>query len=355
MSSANTHFLLVCVSILISVSYAPQATAQPFEGCRVSGESATIVIPSDVNVQFGMNGQRSLDTNDLIAAYTDDDQCAGVSNPWDGSQTTLPVFSEDQLPGYTNGESITLRIYDASEDEQFEFASAKGELTFTDCSELPEIGELCRDNGAYAVLSVYQVESLIDSEDVPLPVDLTAFDADVDDSTVVLRWATASETQNVGFDIQHRSPTTSRWKTLGFVEGQGTTQQPSRYQYAVRSLEPGTHRFRLLQRDVDNTTTLSPVKTARVRLTTQFRVMPPSPHPIRDRSQMTLYVQETQTIRVELYNLLGQRVQTLAQARVAADQAISIPLSINGRSAGRYLVRVTGETFQHTTPVTFIR
>ena len=356
MASFIARSLLVfCVIVAAGMLTPHSSNAQSFDNCRVSGESATIIVPSDVTTAFGNNGQRSIGTNDVIAAYTDDGTCAGKSDPWNGSQQTVPVFLEAQLPGYTSGEPLTLRIYDASEDEQFEFSFATGELTFTNCSELSDISPLCQDDGLYASLSVYQVESFIDSDDQALPVELTSFDADVDGSTVVLQWETASETNNAGFSVQHQPPDAERWSTLDFVSGNGTTQRRSQYRYNARSLGPGTHRFRLLQRDVDNTTSLSPVITARVRLGTAFRLTQPSPHPVRSASRMTLYVREAQAVRVELFNLLGQRVKTLLQASLPADQATPIALTAANLASGRYMIRVTGESFRETVPVTILR
>ena len=356
MTSFIARSLLVCCFIVaMGVLTFQSSNAQSFDNCRVSGESATIIVPSGVEAAFGNNGQRSLETNDVIAAYTEEGECAGQSDPWNGSQQTVPVFLEAQLPGYTSGEPLTLRIYDASADEQFEFSFATGELTFTNCSELSDISPLCQDDGLYSSLSVYQVESFIDSDDQALPVELTSFDADVDGSTVVLQWETASETNNAGFSVQHQPPDAERWSTLDFVSGNGTTQRRSQYRYNARSLGPGTHRFRLLQRDVDNTTSLSPVITARVRLGTAFRLTQPSPHPVRSASRMTLYVREAQAVRVELFNLLGQRVKTLLQASLPADQATPIALTAANLASGRYMIRVTGESFRETVPVTILR
>src|SRR5690606_27559991 len=72
-----------------------------------------------------------------------------------------------------------------------------------------------------------------------LPVELTSFTAVADGEAVVLRWETASETNNAGFEIQWvsnpeiRNPKseTLNWKTLAFVAGVGTTVEAQAYSY----------------------------------------------------------------------------------------------------------------------------
>ncbi len=41
------------------------------------------------------------------------------------------------------------------------------------------------------------------------------------------------------------------WRTLAFVEGQGTTTEAHAYTHRVEGLAPGTHRFLLRQVDFD--------------------------------------------------------------------------------------------------------
>lgn len=78
-----------------------------------------------------------------------------------------------------------------------------------------------------------------------IPVELATFEATADGPAVVLRWSTASETNNAGFDVQQRDARGSTWRTLSFVEGQGTTNEPQAYRYRATELEPGRHTFRL--------------------------------------------------------------------------------------------------------------
>jgi hypothetical protein len=61
---------------------------------------------------------------------------------------------------------------------------------------------------------------------VPVPVELTSFSASVIDNDVFLNWSTASEINNLGFEIQKQVVSNEygvgRWKIIGFINGNGS-------------------------------------------------------------------------------------------------------------------------------------
>ncbi|NBC85112.1 MAG: DUF4397 domain-containing protein, partial [Bacteroidetes bacterium] len=63
-----------------------------------------------------------------------------------------------------------------------------------------------------------------------LPVEFGPFTASLDGDDVILNWTTFSETANAGFDVQQRSGD-APFRTVGQVEGQGTTQELTRYTF----------------------------------------------------------------------------------------------------------------------------
>jgi hypothetical protein len=186
-----------------------------------------------------------------------------------------------------------------------------------------------------------------------LPVELTAFDAAVEGQDVRLTWATASETGNAGFTVEHRAPNAEAWADAGFVEGAGTTDAAQQYRYRVRSLAPGVHAFRLVQVDVDGTETPSAEITAEVRLDQSF-VLTVGPNPVRHRATVSLTVREGQSVRAELFDLLGRRVRTVADRRFVRGPH-TLALDAAGLASGSYLLRVTGEQFTTTRRVTVVR
>lgn len=83
-----------------------------------------------------------------------------------------------------------------------------------------------------------------------LPVEFTFFRAENIDNNPMLFWGTASENNNLGFEVQ-RSRNAKVWTVLDFVDGKGTTDQEAVYQYTDTQAQEGIFYYRLLQQDID--------------------------------------------------------------------------------------------------------
>lgn len=195
----------------------------------------------------------------------------------------------------------------------------------------------------------------------PLPVELTRFEAALDEEAVVLNWQTASETDNAGFNIEHaprvasqRAATTS-WKPLAFVEGAGTTTEPQTYRYRAEALGVGSHRFRLKQVDLDGTFEYSDEVEVTVTLAESYRIGKIHPNPARGPATVELAVREAQTVRAELYDLLGRRVRVVFDGELAANRTHRIVIGRQRLASGLYLVRLVGERFTATRRLTVVR
>jgi Concanavalin A-like lectin/glucanases superfamily/Secretion system C-terminal sorting domain len=91
-----------------------------------------------------------------------------------------------------------------------------------------------------------------------LPVELSSFQAIVQEKAVQLKWRTSSETNNQGFEVLHSSDAI-QWRALGFVEGYGTTSEGRAYNF--QHFNPGStgNYYRLRQVDFDGNFELSKV------------------------------------------------------------------------------------------------
>lgn len=189
----------------------------------------------------------------------------------------------------------------------------------------------------------------------PLPVELVQFDARRTGSEVTLDWATASETNNAGFHVEYQEPGAASFVEAGFVEGHGTTDEPQTYRFNLSDLEPGAHQFRLRQMDLNGTSTLSETVEVRVGLSETFSLSAPYPNPAAQSATLDLIVREAQPVQITLYNVLGQRVQTLYDGTVEAEQPLELTIDSHRLSGGVYFVRFEGEQFQATRRLTVVR
>lgn len=96
--------------------------------------------------------------------------------------------------------------------------------------------------------------------DLGLPVELIYFNAVLKDKAINLNWSTASEQNNLGFDIQ-RSNDGRSWETLDFVPGRGTTSETIHYSFEDAQPLRGYNYYRLKQMDFDGQFEYSEVVT----------------------------------------------------------------------------------------------
>ena len=189
----------------------------------------------------------------------------------------------------------------------------------------------------------------------PLPVELASFGAAVAGREVTLEWITASEENNAGFEVQQFDQETESWTRLTFVEGAGTTNEAKTYRYPVADLEPDVHQFRLRQIDVSGRFAISQPIEATVMIDGPFRLTDISPHPVRGTGDLSLTVREPQSVRAEIYDLLGRRVASVLDADLTAGRQHPMTLDASRLSSGVYFLRVIGETFATTQRVTVVR
>ena len=167
-----------------------------------------------------------------------------------------------------------------------------------------------------------------------------------DGGDVTLRWRTATETNNSGFEVQQR--TDQGFTQVGFVEGAGTTTQPQSYQFTLDDLAAGTHVFRLKQVDFDGAFEYSRQVEVTLALSESFELGSAYPNPFHSDASFTLQVRETQDVRVVVYNALGQRVQEVFSGTVQANTPRTITIDGAALPSGMYMYRAEGRTFTAT-------
>ncbi len=186
-----------------------------------------------------------------------------------------------------------------------------------------------------------------------LPVEMTTFEAVRNEGDVVLRWATASETNNAGFVVERKVE--GKYVSLGFVEGHGTTTEAQSYSYTVSGLEPGPHTFRVKQQDFDGQFVYSQEVEVFVDLPEDYMLSDVYPNPFNPQAQFSLAVQQDQRVRITVYDVLGRQVAQLYDGTMAAQNMQTFTVDGSRLSSGLYLVRVQGERFTATRQVTLLK
>jgi len=189
-----------------------------------------------------------------------------------------------------------------------------------------------------------------------LPVELARLDARVDAGAVTLTWKTASETGNVGFEVQRQSVDGSSWSNLGFVEGGGTTSKPQTYRFEDASLpfSADSLQYRLKQVDTDGTTHLSDAVTIARRTVGEADLRSVYPNPTTRRATVEVAVPtEAGEARLELFDLLGRTVRTIATGMESGRTTQT--LEVSDLSPGVYFLRLRAAGTTTTQKLTVVR
>ena len=190
--------------------------------------------------------------------------------------------------------------------------------------------------------------------DTNLPVELDPeIRAVADSGTVHLEWRTLSETNNAGFEIQHKLQ--GIFQPVGFVTGQGTSTGTHDYSFTIEGVTHGLHVFRLKQIDFDGAFEYSPEIPVTVDMASSFYMGAIYPNPTNPQSRFELSVARSQQVRINVYDMLGRRVNEVYNGSLEPITAYSFVLEGQQWSGGKYLVRVEGEYFMTSRVFTVLK
>ncbi|MCP4183037.1 MAG: T9SS type A sorting domain-containing protein [Hyphomicrobiales bacterium] len=108
-------------------------------------------------------------------------------------------------------------------------------------------------------------QGLLAGTTIALPVEFVSFDALLINESTHLKWQTASETNNAGFEIE-RSEDGKNYRSIAWVDGHGTSLEPQEYLFDDKNLRTGrTYYYRLKQVDYDGRFEYSDVVSVSLR------------------------------------------------------------------------------------------
>jgi len=158
---------------------------------------------------------------------------------------------------------------------------------------------------------------------IVVPVELTSFTASINKSLVLLKWSTASETNNMGFEILRSSQTDiDNWEAIGFVEGKGTTTECTNYEFYNELSEfntSATLKYRLKQIDFNGASSYSDIVEVEFNPETFFLAQN-YPNPFNPTTNIKFSVAKDGFVSLKVFNTLGKEVKTLISKNLVAGQ-----------------------------------
>lgn len=186
-----------------------------------------------------------------------------------------------------------------------------------------------------------------------LPVELTSFTAEISGIEIILKWQTATETNNQGFEIQ-RKASVGDFAAIGFVEGQGTTTEQQNYSFIDKSLSEGKYSYRLKQIDFDGSFEYSKTIEVEIHIPLKFSISQNYPNPFNPSTKISWQspVGGWQTLKI--YDVLGKEVATLVDGEKSPG-SYEVEFNAQDLPSGIYFYQLKTGSFAETKKMILIK
>jgi hypothetical protein len=196
------------------------------------------------------------------------------------------------------------------------------------------------------------------SQTTPLPVELVSFTALSWRLNAELKWTTATEVENAGFEIERKTITNkqltinngasrqssidnTQWTRVGFVSGAGTTNSPKEYSFTDGNLSAGRYAYRLKQIDRDGTFKYSQEVELVVGTTPRvFTLSQNYPNPFNPTTTIEFTLPDDGKVSLKIYDVLGREVETLVSEEMKAGEYHQAVFNGVSLASGIYFARL---------------
>jgi len=183
-----------------------------------------------------------------------------------------------------------------------------------------------------------------------IPVELVSFSAVLTGNIVELVWETASETNNLGFEIE-RKLGNADWITIAYVPGNGTTAENKRYTYSddLSDLNyTGKIYYRLKQFDYDGSYEYSEIVEIFFDLMPdEYSLLQNYPNPFNPTTTIKYSIPEDALVELKIFDVLGKEVYVLKN-EIQKTGSYSIVFDGSNLASGIYFYRIQAGDFIDT-------
>ena len=190
-------------------------------------------------------------------------------------------------------------------------------------------------------------------ENNPLPVELVEFNGNLVGSNVELKWKTATEINNFGFDVEraivsesfseNQESKSESWVKIGFVVGSGNSNVIKEYAFKDQNPKGGNKfNYRLKQIDINGNHKYSNIATVEF-LPSEFSLKQNFPNPFNPITIIRYELPKSEFVSLKIYDILGKEVKTLVNENKNAGR-YEVTLNASNLASGFYIYKLSTNT-----------
>jgi hypothetical protein len=157
--------------------------------------------------------------------------------------------------------------------------------------------------------------------DHSVPVALSSFTATGQEGAIEVNWTSQTEVNALAYHLRRSESADGRYEEIARLEAQGNSETAVSYRYVDENVDPGqTYYYMLVDEDLQGKKTHhGPVFAAASDGTpSAYSLLPNYPNPFNPSTAIGYAIPQDDHVALTVYNVLGQEIRTLVDARQAA-------------------------------------
>lgn len=265
---------------------------------------------------------------------------AYTTETYDYKTTYLLVAEYEFIPGAADNDTVRLYI-----NPVLGGAKPQSNLSYVytlTAADLGNLGAVALRQGSNAYsMKIDGMKVTTQWSDI-IPVQLTSFMAVSNGKNVDLNWSTATETNNMGFELFRNE------QKIAFIKGVGTTTEKQNYSYSDLDLNNGIFTYSLYQIDFDGTRSLvAKIETEVNFMPNEFSLSQNYPNPFNPNTNISFSLPKASNVKITVYNAIGKEISVLVNGNYEAGLH-TISWNANNISSGMYFYKMEAGNFTAT-------
>ncbi len=172
-----------------------------------------------------------------------------------------------------------------------------------------------------------------------VPVELVSFNAAYSSGVVKLDWETATENNNLGFEVL-KSYDLKSFNKIGFVDGAGTSSEKQNYSFVDSDIQNNICYYKLKQIDLNGEFTYSNTIEVNISLPSDYSIDQNYPNPFNPTTKISFALPVDGNVKLTVHNLLGEEVAQLLNTTMTAGSH-TVEFSAEGLTTGIYIYTIS--------------